>query len=160
RQRTTDRGPAGPVDPSRSHPGHEWGKFPVPGEHEQEGRMILVPFGVANGQGRQPWPEEAWRVLRGASADLPRITLVPAGLRLLGPAGGWLYSQPHNDQGGPLFNGHRWSLIAFPFTVDKVKSLSEVFRVLKPGGRFLLADQVLAGELPKETKARLENWAR
>jgi len=84
--------------------------------------MILVPFGVANGQGRQPWPEEAWRVLRGASADLPRITLVPAGLRLLGPAGGWLYSQPHNDQGGPLFNGHRWSLIAFPFT-DKLNRI-------------------------------------
>jgi len=44
--------------------------------------------------------------------------------------------------------------------VDKVKALSEVFRVLKPGGRFLLADQVLAGELPKETKTRMENWAR
>ena len=48
----------------------------------------------------------------------------------------------------------------FNLVVDKVKALSEVFRVLKPGGRFLLADQVLAGELPKETKARVENWAR
>jgi ubiquinone/menaquinone biosynthesis C-methylase UbiE len=49
---------------------------------------------------------------------------------------------------------------AFNLVVDKVKALSEVFRVLKPGGRFLLADQVLAGELPRETKARVENWAR
>lgn len=48
----------------------------------------------------------------------------------------------------------------FNLVVDKVKALSEVFRVLKPGGRFLLADQVLAGELPKETKTRVENWAR
>jgi SAM-dependent methyltransferase len=48
----------------------------------------------------------------------------------------------------------------FNLVVDKVKALSEVHRVLKPGGRFMLADQVLAGELPKETKARVENWAR
>jgi len=44
--------------------------------------------------------------------------------------------------------------------VDKVKALEEVYRVLKPGGRFMLADQVLSGELPKETKSRVENWAR
>ncbi len=48
----------------------------------------------------------------------------------------------------------------FNLVVDKVKALGEVVRVLKPGGRFRLADQVLAGELPKETKARVENWAR
>jgi arsenite methyltransferase len=44
--------------------------------------------------------------------------------------------------------------------VDKFKALGEVYRVLKPGGRFMLTDQVLAGELPKDTKARIENWAR
>jgi len=48
----------------------------------------------------------------------------------------------------------------FNLVVDKVQALGEVFRVLKPAGRFMLADQVLAGELPKETKARVENWAR
>jgi arsenite methyltransferase len=48
----------------------------------------------------------------------------------------------------------------FNLVVDKVKALSEVYRVLKPGGRFMLADQVLAGELPKDIKARIENWAR
>ncbi len=48
----------------------------------------------------------------------------------------------------------------FNLVVDKVKALSEVHRVLKPGGRLMLADQVLAGELPKETKVRVENWAR
>jgi ubiquinone/menaquinone biosynthesis C-methylase UbiE len=48
----------------------------------------------------------------------------------------------------------------FNLVVDKVKALGEVFRVLKQGGRFMLADQVLVGELPKETRARIENWAR
>jgi arsenite methyltransferase len=48
----------------------------------------------------------------------------------------------------------------FNLVVDKVRALAEVYRVLKPGGRFLLADQVLSGELPKETKSRVENWAR
>jgi arsenite methyltransferase len=47
----------------------------------------------------------------------------------------------------------------FNLVVDKVNALGEVFRVLKPGGRFLLADQVLSGELPKETKDRVEKWA-
>jgi len=44
--------------------------------------------------------------------------------------------------------------------VDKGKALREIYRVLKPDGRFMLADQVRGGELPKETKARVENWAR
>jgi arsenite methyltransferase len=44
--------------------------------------------------------------------------------------------------------------------VDKIKALDEIFRVLKPGGRFLLADQVLSGELPKETKTLVEKWAK
>jgi arsenite methyltransferase len=48
----------------------------------------------------------------------------------------------------------------FNLVVDKAGALAEVYRVLKPGGRFWLADQVLASELPKETKPRVENWAR
>ena len=48
----------------------------------------------------------------------------------------------------------------FNLVVDKAIALGEVFRVLKPGGRFMLADQVLSGELPKATEARVENWAR
>jgi len=49
---------------------------------------------------------------------------------------------------------------AFNLVVEKVKALGEVYRVLKPQGRFLFADQFLIGEHPKETKARTENWAR
>ncbi len=48
----------------------------------------------------------------------------------------------------------------FNLVVDKGKALEEVRRVLKPGGRFMIADQVLTGELPKATRVRVDNWAR
>ncbi len=62
----------------------------------------MAPFQMANSQGCQPWPEEALRVLSGASADLPRITLVPAGLRLLSPACGWLLANITMTRVGPF----------------------------------------------------------
>ena len=43
---------------------------------------------------------------------------------------------------------------------DKSMALSEVFRVLKPGGRLMLADQILIGELPKEKKQIIKSWSR
>ncbi len=61
------------------------------------------------------------------------------------------------------FPDNRFDLVisngAFNLVVDKIQALGEVFRVLKPAGRFMLADQVLAGELPKEIKTRVESWA-
>jgi arsenite methyltransferase len=48
----------------------------------------------------------------------------------------------------------------FNLVVDKARALGEVYRVLKPGGRFFLADQILLGDLPQETRAGIENWAR
>lgn len=48
----------------------------------------------------------------------------------------------------------------FNLVIDKVTALKEVWRVLKPGGRFMLADQVLAGELPQEAGTRVASWFR
>jgi SAM-dependent methyltransferase len=48
----------------------------------------------------------------------------------------------------------------FNLIPDKAKALSEVVRVLKPGGRLMMADQILVGELPSEIKARVANWAK
>jgi len=49
----------------------------------------------------------------------------------------------------------------FNLIPDKARAVAEVFRVLKPGGRLMIADQILlTGELPKETKTRVENWAK
>ena len=41
---------------------------------------------------------------------------------------------------------------------DKEKLLKEILRVLKPGGRLMLADQVAIGSVNKDMKARLANW--
>jgi arsenite methyltransferase len=48
----------------------------------------------------------------------------------------------------------------FNLVPDKLKALREVFRVLKPSGRFMLADQLLAAESPADTGAMVEYWAR
>lgn len=48
----------------------------------------------------------------------------------------------------------------FNLVVDKLTALKEVWRVLKPGGRFMLADQVLVGEFPEDKGSRLSSWFR
>jgi SAM-dependent methyltransferase len=48
----------------------------------------------------------------------------------------------------------------FNLITDKAKALKEVFRVMKSSGRFLLADQILTGDMPADSKSMVENWAR
>lgn len=48
----------------------------------------------------------------------------------------------------------------FNLIPDKTKALREVFRVLKSSGHFLLADQILKGDMPTDTESMVENWAR
>ncbi len=46
----------------------------------------------------------------------------------------------------------------FNLIPDKGKAVSEVFRVLKPGGRLLMADQILVGRMDESAAARVDNW--
>ena len=48
----------------------------------------------------------------------------------------------------------------FNLIVDKARALAEVFRVLKPNGRLMIADQILTGDFPGDTKSRVESWFR
>lgn len=48
----------------------------------------------------------------------------------------------------------------FNLIPNKGSALAEAVRVLKPGGRFMIADQVLVGQLPKDKKARIKSWFR
>jgi SAM-dependent methyltransferase len=43
-------------------------------------------------------------------------------------------------------------------SADKRKTLSEAFRVLKPGGRFAVSDIVVRGEVPPDIKRSVELW--
>jgi arsenite methyltransferase len=44
-------------------------------------------------------------------------------------------------------------------TPDKLASFKEIHRILKPGGRILIADLVTAGELPPDVRASAAAWA-
>jgi arsenite methyltransferase len=46
----------------------------------------------------------------------------------------------------------------FNLTFNKGRALAESHRVLKPGGRLLLADMALVSELPPELGDKVENW--
>jgi len=48
----------------------------------------------------------------------------------------------------------------FNLIPDKTRALAEAFRVLKPSGCLMIADQILTGQLPVDTKARIESWFR
>ena len=41
---------------------------------------------------------------------------------------------------------------------NKERALTEIIRVLKPGGRFIAADQIAVSAGKTELKARLANW--
>jgi arsenite methyltransferase len=47
---------------------------------------------------------------------------------------------------------------AFNLIPDKLRAIRETFRVLRPGGRLMIADQVLTGKAPRDTGEMVKNW--
>jgi SAM-dependent methyltransferase len=43
---------------------------------------------------------------------------------------------------------------------DKARAFGEIYRVLKPGGHLMVADEILIGELPKEKNKIIKSWAQ
>lgn len=43
---------------------------------------------------------------------------------------------------------------------DKTRAFDEIYRVLKSGGRLMVADEILIGELPKEKDKIIKSWAQ
>jgi SAM-dependent methyltransferase len=43
---------------------------------------------------------------------------------------------------------------------DKARAFAEIYRVLKSGGRLMVADEILIGELPKEKDKIIKSWAQ
>lgn len=48
----------------------------------------------------------------------------------------------------------------FNLIPDKLRALREAWRVLKPNGRLMIADQILTTEPPADLKSMLESWAK
>lgn len=46
----------------------------------------------------------------------------------------------------------------FNLVANKHRALAEAFRILKSNGRFMAADQILVGQLPKDKKSRIKSW--
>jgi ubiquinone/menaquinone biosynthesis C-methylase UbiE len=59
---------------------------------------------------------------------------------------------PDNDFDAVISNG------VFNLTLNKAKALEEAHRVLKPGGRLMLADMVLVAALPPDRQDQVANW--
>jgi arsenite methyltransferase len=44
--------------------------------------------------------------------------------------------------------------------VNKARALADIYKILKPGGRLMLADQILTGEPPQSKNDMLTSWYR
>ena len=48
----------------------------------------------------------------------------------------------------------------FNLIPEKGEALKTIFRILKPAGRLMMADQIALGPVEKDLKARIDDWFR
>jgi SAM-dependent methyltransferase len=109
----------------------------------------LVAAGMVGPQGRVVGLDATPQMIARAQANLAVLDLANVTFQL-GEAESLPF--PDNEFDVILSNG------VFNLTLDKTRALQEAHRVLKPGGRLLLADMILTAPLPPDRAGKLDDW--
>lgn len=110
---------------------------------------VFVAARLVGPQGRAVGIDVTLRMVEKAKEHLSRLGLKQAAIQM-GEAEALPF--PDKDFDVVISNG------VLNLTLDKDKALRDIFRVLKPGGRLMLADMVLVETLPPEREKKIENW--
>jgi SAM-dependent methyltransferase len=109
----------------------------------------LVAAHLAGPGGRVVGIDVTFAMLEQARAHLARLGWLQVSFQV---ADAEALPFPDNDFDAVISNG------VFNLTLNKAKALQEAHRVLKPGGRLMLADMVLVAALPPDRQDQVANW--
>ncbi len=110
---------------------------------------VFVAARLTGPQGRAVGIDVTPRMVEKAKEHLSRLALENVAFQV-GEAEALPFSDKEFDV--VISNG------VLNLTLDKNKAVREIYRVLKSGGRAMLADMVLVQALPPERQLRVENW--
>ncbi len=113
------------------------------------GKICFIAAQVVGPAGRVIGVDVTAEMIAKARSNLERLDLPQVSFQV-GEAESLPF--PDNDFDLVISNG------VLNLTLNKEQALEEAYRVLKPGGRFMVADQVLVAELPPELANKVANW--
>jgi arsenite methyltransferase len=109
----------------------------------------LVAAHLVGPAGRVIGVDVTAEMIAKARSNLERLALPQLSFQI-GDAESWPF--PDHDFHVVISNG------VLNLTLNKEQALREALRVLKPGGRLMVADQVLVAALPPELADNVANW--
>ncbi len=110
---------------------------------------VFVAAKLVGSQGRVVGIDVTLRMVEKAKEHLSRLALTNVSFQI-GEAEALPF--PDKDFDAVISNG------VLNLALDKDKAVKEIYRVLKPGGRALLADMVLVESLPPEREQKIDDW--